>query len=419
MAKGKRPAKAETPQAAGAYQLKITLLGIQPLVWRRLLVAPEATLEDLHETIQWAFGWLDCHLHEFTCGQSRYQPLFDGIEPGVRNEATVRLSTLGLQAGQKLRYTYDFGDDWIHEIVLEKQLDTDPAEGLPWCTGGAGACPPEDCGGPYGYAELLKVLADPKHPEHTEMLDWAGGPIDPNEFSVDEVNAELRGEGLEEDEPDGGHPLNGVDLKALVRLTQMMLERRGGQPKAIERVDAPERILQLRVTLTAEDPPVWRQVLVSSHTSLYGLHEVIQELFEWDDEHMHGFARGTKRSRPDWTELDPEEIDEDEIRLCDLGLRTRMKLWYLYDWGDSWVHQIVVERMTDPDPKVAYPVCIGGERGAPWEGFGGSWGWAGAVAAYEDPEDPDHEEMVEVMGPSFDPAAFDVETANERLAGLR
>ena len=225
----------------------------------------------------------------------------------------MRLSTLGLQAGQKLRYTYDFGDDWIHEIVLEKQLDTDPAEGLPWCTGGAGACPPEDCGGPYGYAELLKVLTDPKHPEHTEMLDWAGGPIDPNEFSVDEVNAELRGEGLEEDEPDGGHPLNGVDLKALVRLTQMMLERRGGQPKAIERVDAPERILQLRVTLTAEDPPVWRQVLVSSHTSLYGLHEVIQELFEWDDEHMHGFARGTKRSRPDWTELDPEEIDEDEI----------------------------------------------------------------------------------------------------------
>jgi Plasmid pRiA4b ORF-3-like protein len=116
-------------------------------------------------------------------------------ELGHRSEAPVTLEQVAAQAKDKISYTYDFGDDWVHEIVVEKVLGRDPALTYPRCTGGRQAAPPDDCGGIWGYEELVEILADPRHPEHEERLEWLGlddaGQFDPAAFNVDEVNQAL------------------------------------------------------------------------------------------------------------------------------------------------------------------------------------------------------------------------------------
>jgi hypothetical protein len=81
-----------------------------------------------------------------------------------------------------MRYVYDFGDDWVHKVVVEKVLPADPRISYPVCVAGKRACPPEDCGGVWGYREFLAAISDPDHPEHEEMLEWVGGAFDPEEF---------------------------------------------------------------------------------------------------------------------------------------------------------------------------------------------------------------------------------------------
>ena len=116
-------------------------------------------------------------------------------ELGHRAETPVTLEQVAAQAADKIRYTYDFGDDWVHEIVVEKILDRDPVLDYPCCTGGRRAAPPDDCGGIWGYDELVEVLADPDHPEHKERLEWLGlddaSQFDPAAFDLDEVNRAL------------------------------------------------------------------------------------------------------------------------------------------------------------------------------------------------------------------------------------
>jgi hypothetical protein len=133
------------------YQIKVTLLGTSPPIWRRLLVPAGMTLDQLHHVLQAAMGWEDCHMHEFSKGGRRFgQPgPGDGLmwAEDVEDEGTVPLYTVLGRVGAKMRYTYDFGDDWEHGIVLEKRLAVDPNMSYPVCTDGQRACPPEDCGG--------------------------------------------------------------------------------------------------------------------------------------------------------------------------------------------------------------------------------------------------------------------------------
>jgi hypothetical protein len=184
------------PKAATApgrvYQLKLTLKGLKPPIWRRVEVADEITLARLHQIIQVAMGWTDSHLHMFSLGQTSYGVPHPGDEGDVRDERRVKLSQLLTAPKQKLSYEYDFGDSWTHEVLLEKALPPEPGVRYPRCTAGKQACPPEDCGGPWGYAELLEAIADPEHPEHDELLEWVGGAFDPEAFDMAEVNAELR-----------------------------------------------------------------------------------------------------------------------------------------------------------------------------------------------------------------------------------
>jgi hypothetical protein len=165
-----------------------------PPIWRRLLVPADLTLARLHNVLQVAMGWHDSHLHEFSAGERRFgQPDPDGQLMGgaaVESERTAQLSDL-LGTGSNVIYTYDFGDSWEHSIVLEKRLPADPNTTYPICTDGKLACPPEDCGGVPGFYDLLEALADPKHEQHKEMLDWIGKGFDPQAFSVDKVNKML------------------------------------------------------------------------------------------------------------------------------------------------------------------------------------------------------------------------------------
>ena len=177
------------------FQLKVTLLGTKPPIWRRLLVPATLTLAQLHDLLQTAMGWQDCHLHEFSAGERLFgkpnpEDRLMGMPP-VENERTVRLSSLLGRIGAKVRYTYDMGDGWEHNIVLEKRLSADPGTAYPVCTGGKRACPPEDCGGIGGFYNLLDAVSDPTHEEHDELLDWVGEDYDPDAFSIDQINQML------------------------------------------------------------------------------------------------------------------------------------------------------------------------------------------------------------------------------------
>ena len=189
----KLPAKRKKSDGpAPVYQLKVSLRGAKPPIWRRLEVPADTSLARLHNIIQTAFGWDDGHMHVFETTYGDF-----GVadrELGHRAEAPVTLEQVAPGAGDRLQYTYDFGDDWRHEITVEKLLDRRPGP-YPRCTGGRRAAPPEDSGGVWGYAELLEVLANPDHPEHEERLEWLGldsaADFDPARFDPAEITRAL------------------------------------------------------------------------------------------------------------------------------------------------------------------------------------------------------------------------------------
>jgi hypothetical protein len=186
----RRPAKTDL-----LFQFKITLLDIKPAIWRRIQV-PDCTLVDLHEYIQAAFGWENCHLHQFESDGVRYsQPAPDGddFDMDFEDETGVLLSKLLPKSSRKARwiYEYDFGDGWRHEILFEGFPPSDPKAKCPVCLEGERACPPEDCGGPWGYGDYLAAIADPQHEQHEEMLDWRG-LFDPEEFDAKKATKEMR-----------------------------------------------------------------------------------------------------------------------------------------------------------------------------------------------------------------------------------
>jgi hypothetical protein len=184
--------KADGP--APVYQLKVSLRGAKPPIWRRLLVPADISLARLHTTILAAFGWNGGHMHVFETAYGDFGQA--DRELGHRADTSVTLEQVASAVRDKIRYTYDFGDDWVHDITVEKVLDADPATTYPRCTGGRRAAPPDDCGGIWGYQELVHVLADPKHPEHADRLEWLGlsdaSEFTPDAFDPAEVNRQLR-----------------------------------------------------------------------------------------------------------------------------------------------------------------------------------------------------------------------------------
>jgi hypothetical protein len=198
--KPRKAPKASKPAAAkaGIVSLKITLRGSKPPIWRRILVRGGMTLGELHRAIQEAMGWYGGHLHVFDVGGTEYGGRdrddvfgFDDEVEDVADEKRMTVNAVIKSGVDKFTYTYDFGDDWEHVIAIEKKLPAVEVKSYPACVAGARACPREDCGGVWGYAELLEALADPAHPEHDEKIEWMGEHFDPEAFSVAAADARL------------------------------------------------------------------------------------------------------------------------------------------------------------------------------------------------------------------------------------
>lgn len=170
-----------------ALRLRVELLHVRPTVWRTVLVSSDITLFRLHDVLQAAFGWQDRHLHEFRDGEKRWARANPELDPpgSVASERAQLMRIL--PASGRLDYTYDFGDGWEHVIQLQG-TEPFPWQKLPRCIAGANACPPEDCGGPTGYDELRRILADPSDPEYAAMRRWAGKKFDPAAFVLATAN---------------------------------------------------------------------------------------------------------------------------------------------------------------------------------------------------------------------------------------
>lgn len=192
------------PKTVRGFRIRVDLKGSKPPVWRRLEVPGDLTLPRVHDAIQAAMGWTDSHLHQFRTGNDPRSPHFvthfdlDEGEDGVLEDG-VRLDQLVAAKGDRLGYTYDFGDDWDHVLRVEAVLDEPPATVR--CTGGRMACPPEDCGGLWGYRELAAwvrssydaALLPDVFDDVAAARDWL--PLDwhPDEFDLDQANADLAG----------------------------------------------------------------------------------------------------------------------------------------------------------------------------------------------------------------------------------
>lgn len=188
----KVPGGGSSRAAGGVLQLKISLIGIRPPIWRRLLVPGAMRLSDLHQVIQTVFGWTDSHLHQFIIAGQRFgQP--DEFDEKSLDEADATVSGTVGSSVKRVSYIYDLGDDWGHEIVVEKVIGEDSGRERPLCIGGRRHRPPEDCGGASGYSEVLEAIGDSRHPEHAAMLEWAGGRFDPEGFDIAAVNSSLAG----------------------------------------------------------------------------------------------------------------------------------------------------------------------------------------------------------------------------------
>jgi len=182
---------AAEPPMSPVYRLKVSLVGTRPPIWRRLQISGAMTLKQLHLAIQAVMGWQNYHLYMFRIDGLEYgQP--DPELPCVNAGSVTVRQALPTQT-VRCTYEYDFGDGWEHKISVEA-IAPDAPVGRPVCLDGRRAGPPEDCGGVPGYERVLEALADPKDPEHDEMVKWTGGDFDPERFDVEEANRRLGSE---------------------------------------------------------------------------------------------------------------------------------------------------------------------------------------------------------------------------------
>ncbi len=180
------------------YQIQIALKRSKPKIWRRVLVPSDILLPDFHKIIQTTMGWTNSHLHQFIHNSTFYTRKmqdddfwdeFDNVD-----YSKIKLSKLLKEEKDSIVYEYDFGDGWEHNIVLEKIETATDIPILPVCLAGKNNCPPEDCGGTWGYESLLEILKDPTHEEYEELLEWLGDGFDPTYFNKEEVNELLKKE---------------------------------------------------------------------------------------------------------------------------------------------------------------------------------------------------------------------------------
>lgn len=174
-------------------------------------------------------------------------------------------------------------------------------------------------------------------------------------------------------------------------------------------------IYQLKVTLQEVKPPIWRRIQVRANTTLPRLHDAIQVAMGWTDSHLHRFIVGdVEYGLPD-PDFEDDMRSEQRVKLAQVVTTEKDWVGYEYDFGDSWTHKIVLERILPPDPAVHYPRCLAGQRACPPEDVGGVGGYAEFLEAIRDTEHPEHDAMLEWCGGVFDVEAFSLDAVNQAL----
>ncbi len=172
---------------------RIVLIESKPIIWRAFQVTDDYRLDRFHQVIQIVMGWQNSHLHEFRFGKRQIGMLDDWsceYAPNLEDETKIFLRDFNLEEKDVFTYEYDFGDSWKHVLYVESAFSGKKSD--PVCSEGSLACPPEDCGGVWGYSDLLTVLKDPTHPEYDGFINWLPDGFDPYHFSVETVNTELK-----------------------------------------------------------------------------------------------------------------------------------------------------------------------------------------------------------------------------------
>jgi Plasmid pRiA4b ORF-3-like protein len=177
------------------YRIKIGILETNPIVWRRFLIPSKITLHHLHLVLQEVMGWKNYHLYRFEIGKNQYgEPNPDNDIYGLPfiNTRQTKLNAVIENKGSLFLYEYDFGDGWEHQLVVEDILEFEPDTQYPVCIGGENACPPEDCGGPHGYAQMLEIIRNPAQEEYRSTKTWLGRRFNPSKFGLTSTNLRLR-----------------------------------------------------------------------------------------------------------------------------------------------------------------------------------------------------------------------------------
>lgn len=182
---------------SGVFHLRVTLLGVEPAVWRLIRVPGDIHLGDFHLLLQELMPWEDRHDHRFLIGNEQFGARKRGQHAtNMRDESRTTLQKAARLANGRFRYEYDFGDNWQHDIVIERESPWEKGSWVPVCLEGAYGCPPEDCGGPSGFTDLLEAASDPDHERHLEMQPWlserAEEPFDPERLDLALMNKVLK-----------------------------------------------------------------------------------------------------------------------------------------------------------------------------------------------------------------------------------
>lgn len=181
-----------TAGPVSVHQLRVTLRSVKPPVWRRIVVASDLTLAELAPLLEAAMGWLGGHLHLFDVDGTTYGMPDPDWGTDDLDERRFRLAEVLSEEGANMRWDYDFGDGWEHNLVVEGVGPPEPGIDYPICLAGRRACPPEDCGGPWGYGRLLQALSDPGgDPDLEELREWAPPDFDPEHFDPTEATADM------------------------------------------------------------------------------------------------------------------------------------------------------------------------------------------------------------------------------------
>ncbi len=174
------------------YEMKVSIKGAKPAIWRRFRVPGNITFYKLHRVLQEVMGWSNYHLYEFRIGELLLGEPDPEFSREIRSARRVKLGEILIRETAKFTYIYDFGDGWEHEVAVEGILSSNEELRHPVCVGGERACPPEDCGGTGGYSDLLRIICNPAHKKYEEMMEWLDSEFDPECFDVDEINRRLK-----------------------------------------------------------------------------------------------------------------------------------------------------------------------------------------------------------------------------------